>query len=225
LDSKKRTSRSARVNTKRLIELRKLRGWTQVQLAEASGFSQRLILKAEAGAPIALGTIAALAQALSSDAAPLTAADLLRTTIEIAREFIQIMYRTEGETIQQARHLLAPDAEFRIWGESAGLPFAGLYRGLEEGEQLFRHFFSLIEAPPDHDPLPHYHLIADHENVVAWGHSYLRPRGQVEVAPMPISYLFSFRDDLIIYFEDRFDTTHGGQLLGTLPRPQSTSPD
>jgi len=220
LDSRKRTSRSARINPKRLVELRKKRGWTQVQLAEAAGYSERLILKAESGAPISLATIAALAQALATDREPVTISDLLRTTIEIAREFIVIMYRHESETIPQARHLLAEDAEFRIWGESAGLPFAGLYRGLDEGDRLFRHFFSMIEAPPDHDPLPHYHLIADQENVVAWGHSYLRPKGIEHAAPMPISYLFSFRDDQIIYFEDRFDTTHGGQLLGTLPPPK-----
>jgi transcriptional regulator with XRE-family HTH domain len=220
LDSPKRTSRSARINRQRLVSLRKYKGWTQVQLAEAAGYSERLVIKAESGAPISLATIADLARALSTETSPVTAADLLRTTVEIAREFIVIMYRHESETIPQARHLLAEDAEFRIWGESAGLPFAGSYRGLDEGDRLFRHFFSMIEAPPDHDPLPHYHLIADHENVVAWGHSYLRPKGMAHAPPMPISYLFSFRDDQIIYFEDRFDTTHGGQLLGTLPPPR-----
>lgn len=220
MDSKKRTSRSAKVNIKRLVELRKKRGWTQVNLADASGYSERLVLKAESGAPISVPTIAALAQALSTEQEPITTSDLLRTPDEIAREFIVIMYRHQSETIQHARHLLAPDAEFRIWGESAGLPFAGLYRGLEEGEKLFRHFFSLIESPPDHDPFPHYHLIGSEANVVAWGQTYLHPKGMPQVTPMPISYLFSFRDDQIIYFEDRFDTTHGGQLLGTLPKPK-----
>lgn len=220
MDSKKRTNRSARVNTIRLVQLRKNRGWTQIQLADESGFSERLILKAESGTPISWPSIAALAQALSTPQEPVSVADLLNSTIDIAREFIVMMYRHQSETVQYTRHLLAPDAQFRVWGESAGMPFAGLYCGLEAGDQLFRHFFSLIETPPAHDPLPHYEFYTQQDDVVAWGHTYLRPKGTAEAPPMPISYLFRFQDDKIVYFEDRFDTTHGGQLLGTLPSPK-----
>jgi transcriptional regulator with XRE-family HTH domain len=124
LNSHTRTSRSARINPKRLVELRKKRGWTQVQLAEAAGYSERVSLKAESGAPISLATIAALAQALAADREPMTVSDLLRTTVEIAREFLLIMYRHQCETIHHAQHLLAADAEFRIGGESAGRPIA-----------------------------------------------------------------------------------------------------
>jgi hypothetical protein len=197
-------------------------------LADAAGYSVRWVAKAESGAPISLNSIAVLARTLSTEAEPVSPSDLLRTTVEIAQEFVAIMYRHEAETLQQALHIVAPDAHFVVWGESAGLPFAGTYRGVEEGERLFRHFFSLIEAPPDHDPLPHYQFFTQGDDVLAVGHSHLRPRNfpaQVPLPPpMPISYLFRFRENQIVYFEDRFDTAHGGQLLGTLAPPTAAAP-
>lgn len=224
MDSKKRTPRSAAVNGEKVQELRKRRGWTQKDLSKATRFSVRWVAKAENSEPIALNSIAVLARALSTESEPITPPDLLRTTVEIAQAFVAIMYRYEAETLQHARHLVAADAHFVVWGESAGLPFAGTYRGIQEGERLFRHFFSLIESPPNHDPLPHYQFFTQGDDVLAIGHSHLRPRSfpphLPPPPPMPISYLFRFRDFQIVYFEDRFDTAHGGQLLGTLPPPK-----
>lgn len=151
--------------------------------------------------------------------------------------FLEAIYglinQNQAHTLKTARHIVAHDACFMVWRQSAGLLFAGTYQGLEEGERLFRHFFSLIEAPPDHDPLPCYRLFTENDGVMAVGHSYLRPRNlpphllTTPLPPMPISYLFRFQGDKIVYFEDRFDTAQGGQLLGTLsppkqvPRPHS----
>lgn len=220
MDSKKRTSRSARVNTARLIELRKNRGWTQLQLADLSGYSERVILKAEAGEPISFSTIAALAQTLSTPETPVAVADLLRSTIDVAREFIVLLYRHQAETVQYTQHLLDDDVEFHVHGEAAELPFAGRYRGHEAVARMFRTFFSVIETPADHDPLPHYQFFCQQDDVVAWGLAYHRPKGMPNAPPMPVTYLIRFRNDKIVYFEDRFDTTHGGQLLGTLPPPK-----
>ncbi len=228
MDSKKRSTRSAAVNAQRLVLLRQRRGWTQQNLADAAGYSVRWVAKAESGAPIALNSIADLAKVLSTESEPIAPVDLLRTTVEIAQEFVAIIYRHEAETLKHAQHLVATDAHFVVWGESAGLPFAGTYRGIQEGERLFQHFFSLIEAPPDHDPLPHYQFFTQGDDVLAVGHSYLRPRQYPAhlplPPPMPISYLFRFREFQIVYFEDRFDTAHGGQLLGTLPPPPQQVP-
>ncbi len=224
MDSKKRTSRSAAINGEKIKDLRKQRGWTQQDLAKATDFSVRWVAKAENGDPIALNSIAILAKVLSTESEPVAPVDLLRTTVEIAQAFVAIMYRHEAETLQHAQHLVAADAHFVVWGESAGLPFAGTYRGIQEGERLFRRFFSVIESPPDHNPMPHYQFFTQGDDVLAVGHSHLRPRGYPAhlppPPPMPISYLFRFRDFQIVYFEDRFDTAHGGQLLGTLPPPQ-----
>lgn len=205
------------MNSYRLVTLRQARGWTQRQLAGATGLSERLIAKAESGATISGRSLQLLAEALSTESQSVSASDLMLSVTDMAREFIQIMYRHQAETISHAAHLLDPDLGFRIWGESAGLPFAGTYYGLEAVAGLFRQFFSLIESPPDHDPLTSYSFYLDQDVVVVWGESHLFPKGHPGAAPMPISYLFRFKDDRIVYIEDRFDTTHGGQLLGTLP--------
>ncbi len=65
------------VDGSRLQTLRQQAGMTQEQLATATGFSDRLIRKAEASAPLRQTTISTIAQALSKRGRPVTVADLV----------------------------------------------------------------------------------------------------------------------------------------------------
>ena len=68
--------------------LRKRLGLTQAQLAQRSGFSERLIRKAEASTPISLKTVRSLAVALSCDEKNVDPNVLICSPIESAKRLL-----------------------------------------------------------------------------------------------------------------------------------------
>lgn len=61
-----------------LRTLRQARQWTQEQVANRAGLSEKLIRKAERGEPIDLNSVAALASAFHSSANPIAPSDLIQ---------------------------------------------------------------------------------------------------------------------------------------------------
>jgi len=80
-------------NGKLIAQLRKLLGWTQNDLARKSGFTERLIVKAEASQNIATSTLQIIAETFREAGAQVTAADLSADPAALAREFILSMYK------------------------------------------------------------------------------------------------------------------------------------
>jgi transcriptional regulator with XRE-family HTH domain len=76
-NSPRRRSRSFPVNAELLQRLRAARGWTQVEAAEKSGLSDRLIRKGEAGGDLEIQSIDILAQLYSTFERALTPDDIL----------------------------------------------------------------------------------------------------------------------------------------------------
>lgn len=66
-----------RVDGQQLRRLRHARCWTQEELARRSGYSERLIRKAEAGQPVAYQTVATLSQTLSIADSPVAISDIV----------------------------------------------------------------------------------------------------------------------------------------------------
>jgi transcriptional regulator with XRE-family HTH domain len=192
---------------------RNRKSWTQCELARVSGYTERLISKAEAGNRVSTTTIEDLAQALSCSEVKLGLYDLVCDPIASAREYIHALYTHKQDFISKIENLLHEDVVFYICGEESGLPFAGTHRGIEEISKAFEIFFSVLEVPAGHDYRPHYKFFGRGNEVMIWGNTWIHPIGAPIEQPMPISNLLTFEGGKIIEFNDRFDVELGKKLL------------
>lgn len=196
-----------------LVYLRERRGWTQQQLGKVTGYSERLISKAEAGKTVSTATIADLADAFSTADKPIYPEDLISDPVKLAKEYIAAVYSQGKRMVDAIQHFLADDVVFRIAGDPEQIPFAGEHRGIEAVRRSLDIFFSILEAPADHDHEPHYRFFGQGNEVSMWGESWIHPIGQPMEKPISISHRFVFQRGKLILLEDVFDTLAGKEAL------------
>lgn len=214
MTSPKRTwKQSSPCNVDLLVQLRQRKGWTQQALASATGYSERLVNKAESGRSISTVAIEVLAEALSTDDDPICLEDLICDTIAVARQFMAGVYVHQKNIFPVIRHLLHDDIVFRLAGDPAILPFAGEHRGLAEVERLFDFLFSIAEVPPDHNHEACYTYHAQNKEVIISGQSWLHPIGAPLEQPIRATYHLTFRGGKIAIFDGVYDTLHVARLL------------
>ena len=190
-----------------LVFLRERNELTQKQFAEAAGYSERLISKAEAGQPISTNVIDDLAEALSTDADPVFPEDLITNPVKHAKEYIAAVY-SEGEGVVDAiAHFLDENIVFRVTGDPAQIPFAGEHHGIEGMRRMFSIFFSILEAPQGHNHEQHYNFIAQGKEVIMTGESWIHPIG------LPMENLIRLAHRFVF---------HRGCLLYTSPSPRDS---
>lgn len=206
-----KTSRSTACNGRLLTSERRSRGWTQGELAAKSGYTERLIVKAEASKKVSLQTIRDLAQTLSESGETVSIADLSCDPVELSRQFFRGMYHHQGDVIEKTKHLLSPDCVFEFAGDPEVFPFAGTHVGLEAADRAFRMFFSALEPPEDRDEFEKFEYMAAGRGVMVWGESWIQPIGAPMSAPVKVAIKMDFRDGLLMRFDDRFDTQEGAK--------------
>ena len=211
------THRSARkslsCNGKRLRYYRGLRSLTQSELARISGYSERLISKAEAGKPISVSTVEDLAEALSSEAGKITVDDLICDPTELAKKYIHFLHTAQRKMVAEIEHFLDDEVIFSINGCNPKVPFAGTHQGIEAMRSYVNCFFDYLEVPEGHDYRPHYKFFCEGNEVIIWGKTWIRPIGQKDSKPMLVNMRMRFEDGKMILFEDRFDVTVGEKIV------------
>lgn len=200
-------------NRSLLKQLRERRGLTQADMARLSGYSERLIVKAESGGTLSVRTIEDLADVLSTGDQIVYAEDLVSDPITLAKKFIDILHVHQKEAVAAMRHFLDEEVVFHITGDVKTIPFAGTHRGIEELDRAFKIFFTILEVPEGHDHTSHYHYVGQGTDVVVWGESWIKPRGLSMDKPMSVSNLLRFRKGKLYHYEDHFDTQLGAELL------------
>ncbi len=211
-------SRAFACNRDFLRQLRLRNGWTQADLARRAGYSERLISKAEAGAPIAVETISNLAEALSNDEEPLHWEDLACDPVQLAQRYIYAFHVHQENAIDVLEDMIAPDVVFRIAGNPAEIPFAGEHHGIDAVRQAFKTFFRVLEVP-DHDFEKCYEYVGQGPNAIIWGESWIHPVGRPMTSPIRVSNLLKFRRGKLIFLDDCFDTAAGAACLNAAPKP------
>jgi len=209
-----KTKRSESCNQQLLVRLRKGRGWTQEQLAKVTGYTPRLIRKAEAGEPISITTIADLAKALSIDEQVVHPNDLTNDPLAKSRTFIDGIYLHRELVVDQIEHFLDENIVCYMAGDPEIMPFAGEHHGIEALRRVFQLFFNMLEPPPDHDHTKHYEYISDGKDVVVWGKSYLRPIGkETPKTPVNIMIRMQYQNGKLVLIDDRFDTEEAKRVI------------
>lgn len=205
--------RSYSCNSDLFTFLRERKRWTQQELAIASGYSERLINKAESGRPISTAAIEVLAESLSLPDEPISFEDLICDPIALAKEYMEALYVHQVNTPAAIRHFLDDDVVFWVAGDPKVIPFAGEHRGIKAVETMFKIFFSVIQAPERMDREPKVTYLAQGRDVIVWGESWLHPIGAPMKTPMMISHRMTFQKGKLVRLEDIFDTLEGARIL------------
>lgn len=210
-------SRAFACNRDFLRQLRLRNGWTQADLARRAGYSERLISKAEAGAPIARETISDLAEALSSEDEQLHWEDLACDPVQLAQRYISAFHVHKANALDVLEDMIDENVHFRIAGNPEEIPFAGEYRGIRSAREMFKVFFSVLEVP-DHDFEKCFEYIGQGPNAIIWGESWIHPIGRPMETPIRISNLLKFRRGKLVFLDDCFDTAAGAAELNNRPK-------
>ncbi len=205
--------RSYACNPELLVYLRERKGLTQQQLAEVAGYSERLISKAESGQAISTAAVADLAEALSSENEPVYPEDLITDPVSLAKEYMAALHTQGNGIVDAIQRFLDDEVIFRISGDPKHFPFAGEHCGIEAVRRVFEIFFSILEAPADHDHEANYKYVGQGNEVILWGESWIHPIGQPMERPIPIAHRFVFERGKLVLLEDVYDTLAGSESL------------
>ena len=107
--------------------LRKRKGWSQRQLVHASGYSVRLVSKAESNGRIVLATLVDLAQALSTNTEVVRPEQLIFDPIGVAKFLTYATYVLQRNMYSRLCHIITDDFVLEMIGDSQRFPFVGHY--------------------------------------------------------------------------------------------------
>ncbi len=195
------------------IRARRLaQGWTQDDLAGRSGYSRRLIQKAESGGSLAPATLRVLAQALSTDAEQVIIDDLTLTPLSVVQEFVAAMNSHYHDIGPAVEHLLADD--FVLWsaGDPSVMPFAGEFNGRDAIVEYVRVFLSVL-SPSKEGFLRKVRYLASGNEVVCWLEAHAQVKGMDTTPPVWVCHRYVVEGGKIARYENHFDTQTGSEHL------------
>ncbi len=126
----------------RLVRLiRQKRGLTQAELAQLSGYSVRLIGKAEAGKVLSAGAIEVLAQALSTKQRELKPTDLILDSLALAENYFLTLSNFQSDAISQCEHFLSDAFVLTVIINQRIVDIDREYAGVDGLRCYFQKFF------------------------------------------------------------------------------------
>ena len=197
--------RSFACNGRVVRKLREMKGLTQSGLARLSGYSVRLIGKAEAGKPISASTIEVLAEALSSKDRILSPNDLVIDLLSITRNYLRVLSRLNHLAIQDFQAYLSKNLVVRVLSDQSRFPFESRYSGIAGLTQYYQHLFSLCDGDSIDKSQTSYEVFESGPNVVVWKGPFsdfkLRHESDTSIS---ITSRLRFAGGKLVAQEDRF---------------------
>ncbi len=208
--------RSIPCNGKLIAKLRKQIGWSQIELAERSGFTERLIAKAESSNNIAATTLFIIAETLSEAGEKVSYQDISADPAALSKEFFQSTYKHGPKALEVNKHFISRDLVVHFAGDPNIFPFAGTHVGFEAANLAFAKFYRVIEPPKDDSEMENIHVVSTGHGALVWGETWAHPIGMPITKPMKFAIKLDFKDGLMTVFDDRFDTFEGARLFEEL---------
>jgi transcriptional regulator with XRE-family HTH domain len=193
-------SRFQPVNTQ---VLRLKRGWSQKELAERAGYTDRLVRKAEFGGKLDVETIRNIAEALSTLEETITIDLLTNDVLSIAKKFTQFFDELGLEMVSAIHHYIAPNFVLHVTSSDESLPLKGTWMGLQ-GLQAFLELFFGTFTRDSHLASPHYAIGNDF--VVATYLEKLYTSGRSPEV-LQVYRHFRFRNGLLCRIDDLYENT------------------
>lgn len=207
------SSRSTPCNGKLISRLRKELGWTQSDLAQRAGFTERLIVKAESSQPIAASTLKILSETFQESGQSVTLRELATDPEALAREFFRSTYKYGPKVLEHHKDFISPDLVVHFAGDPNVFPFAGTHIGIVASQRAFDLFYSVIVPPKDDSEMESMQIVSTAHGALVWGETWARPIGMLMEKPMKFAIKMDFKDGLMTVFDNRFDTFEGAKLF------------
>ena len=174
---------------------------TQYQLARMSGYTERLVRKAEKGGRLDVVTIRNLASALSMSGQSVSADSLCLDNLSIAKLWVHGLDEFGRDMPSAIARFLSKDFVFQSLGDPRTTPFAGTFGGHSGFQQWLHRYFSVFERRIVED----LEFIDGADIVVArWRETC--SLGGISYGPIRVSMYFRFREGMIIRMENDYDT-------------------
>lgn len=199
------------INGGLMQDLRKARGLTQEQLADLTGYSPRLIRKAEASKSLRADTIEVIAAALSTDGAPVSPETLASDLMGMVRSFAVAYAYDERQLAAKTKSIFATNVTYKMAGDPNLLPFAGEYKGIDGVDSWARDFFSTFDRPIKDLYQPK--LYQSGSSVLAVGHDAVLIPGDDEISHSMTVLKFDFERGKIVFVDNDYDTQGAVELL------------
>lgn len=198
-------------------KLRNDRGWTQQRLAEESGFTSRLIRKAESGTPLHPDTIEILAETLSTPEKHLAPEDLVFSDALVISTFYLALSDYGADVGYKMSHLF--DDELMVWiaGEETGLPFAGVWRGLDG---LHEYFSILLKCFTYHGGDKEPEILRTGEDVFVIGSTYWTSEHSSTPVGVWQVNRYKLRRGRILEWKNFYDTAAAVRLADGHPKSE-----
>lgn len=208
----KTESRFHAVNVNNMRAFRKRLGWSQAELSRRSGYSERVIRKAEAGGTLKMETIQHLAEALSNGSHVVTFQDLTQDDISIARLFVESYDRYGQQMVLHCGKYIAEDFELHVPADPERVPFAGIWRGVAGLQEFMNRFFGTFSRVQG-SLQPNF--MSGDNRVVAHYEDVLYFQGH-ELPAIWVNLHFHMREGMIVRIDDEFDNFNASQALDQL---------
>ncbi len=207
------------VNGELLSRLRVDRGMTQLQLAKAAGYTERLVRKAEKGGRLDIRSIQNLAEALSQFGTPVLVERLIEDNLSVAKLWITSFDTLGLEMLPLVKPFLSGSFIFHSLGESQSTPFAGTFEGLLGFGKWLERYFSVVA----HAASAELEFIEGADAVVArW--MEVCSIGGIPCEPIRMSMYFRFHDGLITRIDNDYDTrAFDGAILRAMKQKREDS--
>ena len=213
INQKQKTAkRFVAVNAEKLRDLRLSHGWSQSELARRSGYSARLIRKAESGGSLNYETIEDLAITLSTEEVQIPADQLTCNPKEIVQHFLEAYDAHGSKCVEHFQHVFAPDIELHCSADVETFPFAGSWKAHSGIAGFFAAFFGIYERR-NQSIRPKY-LVGD-SCVVARFSEVLIYRGH-ELPAHQVCWYCEFYQGKIIRIEYEYDQYQAARNLRSL---------
>jgi transcriptional regulator with XRE-family HTH domain len=202
------TQRFLAINGSHLKGQRLQRGMTQLQLAKAAGYSDRLIRKAEHGGTLDIATIQNLAEALCENDKSVTWESLVLDNLAIARIWVSGMDSLGPKMLPAVEPYLAEDFVLYCPGDPQLAAFMGTFHGTAGFQEWLDAFFSEFTRQPASEL---EYFVGDDTIIARWM-ELVHLQG-IPCGPIRISMHFRFHNGLIIRIEYDYDTKTGADSI------------
>jgi transcriptional regulator with XRE-family HTH domain len=189
---------------------RKRMGWSQTELSRRSGYSERVIRKAEAGGQLRFDTIQHFAQALSQAGEAVNTEMLIYDPVSIAASFIEAYDQYGHGMLQHAKLKLHESFEYHVPADPELLTFAGTWRGADGLRQFLDFFFAEFTREPN--SLQPVYLQCPNRVVACYEES-LTYRDEA-LPKLWVNLHFVFKDNSIERIDNQFDFLLCAQSIG-----------
>lgn len=202
-------------NGKLISLLRKQIGWTQGELARRAGFTERLIVKAEAGQSVASATLEILSQTLREAGIVVSLRDLASDPATLARMFFLSACEFGPIAFERNANFISDEIIVHFAGDPSVFPFAGTHSGIDAAKLAFASFHQVLQPLKDQfeiEVVPFFTAGQQGQGAIVWGETRADSRNSMSCS-MKFEIKVHFKEGLMTVFDYRFDTLAGARQM------------